>query len=316
MHCANNMRQWALAAHNYHDAHQSMPPARNYCHTSQDRFSATYLLLPFMEQQNTFDRMRETTTNTWPDTTDINATEVVTKPISSLRCPSDSWRNQPSITGSKRNRHGAVGNIVVCYGDGANRLHYDDTGNEGDISTRGMFYWTVGKTMSITDGTSNTVLVSESCVAHSNGSHTIKGGIAWLPAIDLGVAWVWSPSVCMAIGRNGQDFVGNALGQWRCARYYDGMVLYTGFNTVLPPNSPSCVKNDTEATSGFYTANSNHFGGVNTARVDGSVNFIGDAVDTGGIPDGVQGRLLTGQSLYGVWGALGTPDSGEIINAP
>jgi prepilin-type N-terminal cleavage/methylation domain-containing protein len=315
MQCANNMKQWVLAAHNYHDSHESLPPARSYCHTNQDRWSATYLLLPFMEQHNIFDQIKATTIHPWPDTSDIAGTEAVTKNVSIFRCPSDSWGSKPSITGSKRNRHGAVGNIVVSYGDGANRLHTNDTGNAGDISRRGMFYWTEGKTISITDGTSNTVLISESCVASDNGTHSIKGGIAVVPGIDL-VNWVWSPSVCMAIGRNGQEFLGTALGQWRCARYIDGMVLYSGFNTILPPNSPSCVKNDQENTSGFYTANSNHTGGVNTARVDGSVSFVNDTIDTGGIPDSVQGQLLTGQSPYGVWGALGTPYGGEVISLP
>jgi prepilin-type processing-associated H-X9-DG protein len=91
----------------------------------------------------------------------------------------------------------------------------------------------------------------------------------------------------------------------------DGLVLYTGFNTIMPPNSPSCVKTTSEQTSGFYAVNSNHSGGVNAARVDGSVSFISDTIDTGGLPDSKQGRALTGSSPYGVWGALGTPDGGE-----
>jgi type II secretory pathway pseudopilin PulG len=312
MQCSNNMKQWVLAAHNYHDTHQSLPAARNLCHTSLERFSATYLLLPFMEQQSIFDQIRVTTTDPYPDTGNINGTEVVTKNISTLRCPSDSWGNEPSVTGSARNRLGAVGNIVISYGDGANRLQQNDTGLVGDISSRGMFYWTSGKTMSITDGTSNTVLISESCVPSNISTNAIKGGIAVLSGIDLG-SWIWSPSVCMTI-RNGQQFSGTAHGFWRCARYLDGMVLYTGFNTIMPPNSPSCVKNTSELTSGFYAANSNHTGGVNTARVDGSVSFISDTIDTNGLPDSIQGSYLTGPSPYGIWGALGTPYGGESIS--
>jgi prepilin-type processing-associated H-X9-DG protein len=203
-----------------------------------------------------------------------------------------------------------VENIVISYGDGANRLQQNDSGGaDGDISSRGMFYWSDGKSMSISDGTSNTILVSESCVPSGIGTKTIKGGIAVVSGIDLG-SWIWSPSVCMAI-RNGQEFSGTAHDFWRAGRYLDGMVLYSGFNTIMPPNSPSCVKTTSEAASGFYAANSNHPGGVNAGRVDGSVSFVSDTIDTNGLPDSVQGKNLNGPSPYGVWGALGTPDGGE-----
>jgi prepilin-type processing-associated H-X9-DG protein len=264
-----------------------------------------------MEQQSTFDQVRATTTNPFPEDRDIPAAEICTKNISTLRCPSDSWGNAPTITGSGLNHPGAAGNIMLCYGDGANRLHSDDSGGgDGDVSSRGMFYYSAGKNMSsCTDGTSNTILISESCVPSGIGTKTVKGGIAVLGGIDVGY-WTWSPSVCMAI-RNGQEFSGTAHVSWRAARYLDGVVLYTGFNTIMPPNSPSCVKDSSELTSGLYAANSNHSGGVNCGRVDGSVSFVSDTVDTGGLPDSVQGKILTGSSPYGVWGAMGTPDGGE-----
>ncbi|MDR0609012.1 MAG: DUF1559 domain-containing protein [Planctomycetaceae bacterium] len=310
MQCSNHMKQWVLAAHNYHDTYNSLPAARNRCHTTGDRFSATYLLLPFMEQQSIFDAVRATTTNPYPDTGMVDATQAVTQQIATLRCPSDPYGRNPSITGGSRNRHGAVGNIVISYGDGANRLQQNDTGQDGDVSSRGIFYWSEGKNLSaVTDGTSNTILISESCVATGIGTNNIKGGIASLSGIDIG-SWIWSPAVCMAI-RNDQQFTGTAHDFWRCARYLDGMILYTGFNTIMPPNAPSCVKNTSESTSGFYTANSYHTGGVNVARVDGSVNFVSDTIDTNGLPDSIQGKWLTGQSPYGVWGSLGTPSGGE-----
>ncbi|MDR0608519.1 MAG: DUF1559 domain-containing protein, partial [Planctomycetaceae bacterium] len=59
------------------------------------------------------------------------------------------------------------------------------------------------------------------------------------------------------------------------------------------------------------TAQSNHSGGVNTGRLDGSVSFVGNSVDTGGLPDAKQGKNLVGPSPYGVWGAMGTPNGGE-----
>jgi len=73
----------------------------------------------------------------------------------------------------------------------------------------------------------------------------------------------------------------------------------------------SCVRSSGESDNGFYTANSNHTGGVNVARLDGSVNFVSNSVDTNGLPAAQMGRFLQGASPYGVWGAMGTPQGGE-----
>ena len=254
-------------------------------------------------------------TDSTPEDPDGHALAVV----SSLRCPSDSYGREPAVNPGNNRRIQSVTNIAVCYGDGANRLQFDDTGSgpfEGDISTRGMFYWSRGRNFSfITDGLSNTLLISESIVAPMGASNDIRGGIAVDTTIDLdGGTWLWRPQVCMALPTEGKSFVGTAPNQWRHSRYLDGMVLYSGFNTIMPPNSKSCVKNQSEATSGFYSANSNHTGGVNVARVDGSVSFISNTIDTNGLPDSVQGGRLQGPSPYGVWGALGTPCSGETAS--
>ncbi len=60
---------------------------------------------------------------------------------------------------------------------------------------------------------------------------------------------------------------------------------------------------------GMYTAASQHTGGVNAAMADGSVRFISDSIDAGnqGLP-----QVLSGPSPYGVWGALGSRDGGEV----
>ena len=47
MQCSNNLKQFALALHNFHDANSKLPPARD----NMD-FSAHVYILPFMEQDN------------------------------------------------------------------------------------------------------------------------------------------------------------------------------------------------------------------------------------------------------------------------
>ncbi|MEC8509572.1 MAG: DUF1559 domain-containing protein, partial [Planctomycetota bacterium] len=65
--CANNLKQIGLAAHNFHSTHKHMPPG----YLGEDPLSPSFplwrfraqnvgvltFLLPFMEQQNMFDRI-------------------------------------------------------------------------------------------------------------------------------------------------------------------------------------------------------------------------------------------------------------------
>jgi len=96
------------------------------------------------------------------------------------------------------------------------------------------------------------------------------------------------------------------------ALYSDGQAERVGFNTVLPPNGPSCVNDgntNADSTGGALTASSYHPGGVNAAFADGSLHFINQNINTGNLaapnPQPGQG------SPFGVWGALGSIDGGE-----
>jgi hypothetical protein len=183
-----------------------------------------------------------------------------------------------------------------------------------------MFYFAETRGLSFAqDGTSNTLLISETVVPSARGTTEIRGGIARFTSsatLDTG-NWNHDPSPCMNIPKKGKAFtVDNgspvaALNRWRNARFLDGRVIYSSFNTILPPNAINCVWADSENSNGFYVASSNHTSGVNTARVDGSVSFVTDSISTNGLPATRQGKFLQGESPYGVWGALGTPQGGE-----
>src|SRR5262249_28880924 len=56
--CTNNLKQIALALHNYHDAHHTLPSG-NTCHKNVLLHCHTWieLLFPFIEQQLTYDRL-------------------------------------------------------------------------------------------------------------------------------------------------------------------------------------------------------------------------------------------------------------------
>jgi prepilin-type processing-associated H-X9-DG protein len=331
------MKQWALACHNHHDVRGTFPAAKNRrgsnpsgAITVEDGFSANTMLLPFMEQQALYEAIL-TLPNPWPTITQdstVGSNGSAMRVVSTLRCPSDGG---VQFYTEGANYRQAVTNILTSYGDGAANHNTDNTGNptthsnanlRGDISTRGMFYWSEGRDFAfVTDGSSNTILISETVVPTASGTRAIRGGIAWVAAIDGGTAspavpWQQRASVCMAVTRNSGEFVTVSTAvqvhtRWRAGRYLDGRILYTGFNTIMPPNALSCIQNNSENGAGYYTVNSNHPGGVNAARVDGSVFFVPNSIDTNGLPDAMTGSFLTDASPYGVWGALGTPRGGE-----
>lgn len=314
MQCSNNMKQWTLSLHNYHDTHKAFPASHNPCHStntgssggsSYRRFSATYCLLPFMEETSRFEAIRTNVGDPWG-----TAGGYAKQQLSSVQCPSETNSRKPW------GDDGAGGNLVVSLGDGA--ICNDDTSNgkmgqNGDVSSRGLFYPQYWKEMgSVTDGTSNTIAISESVVPTTSGSKEVKGGIAIVADIENGAnSYYLRPSHCMGV-KDGKVLTGTVRTSGeRCTRYLDGLILYSGFVTIMPPNTPNCVRTDSEIIWGLFTAQSNHSGGVNTGLADGSVRFVSDSVDTNGLPDSQNGKALTGPSFYGVWSAMGTPSGGE-----
>jgi prepilin-type processing-associated H-X9-DG protein len=328
MQCTNHMKQWALACHNHHDTHNILPPQFSFnAEARNDRWSATFRLLPFMEQTALYDivNRRDAPWHNDPNVPQGNPNDVIARNISTIRCPSDSYGTthaQITFLG-EHNFHQAVTNITLNRGD-TTISNPSSPGAENHAPNRGVFYFREERGFAfIQDGTSNTLLISESVVPSGMGTSEIRGGIAQFTnfsTIDV-AHWTHDPSPCMGIPRQGRNFLTGdgspvvAHPEWRNARFLDGLTIFSSFNTILPPNAIACAWNFgggfIEAPSAFYTANSNHTGGVNTARVDGSVSFVSDSVDTGGLPASRQGMYLQGPSPYGVWGAMGTPQGGE-----
>ncbi|MDR2754741.1 MAG: DUF1559 domain-containing protein, partial [Planctomycetaceae bacterium] len=84
-----------------------------------------------------------------------------------------------------------------------------------------------------------------------------------------------------------------------------------GFNTALPPNSPSCTNRNQPTVHrgwGAFSATSYHTGGVNAALLDGSVRFISEGIHCGDLSLSVKD---SGVSPYGIWGALSTINGSE-----
>lgn len=310
--CQNNFKQLALAVHGYHDANSAFPSGRTgpTGSTSQERLSALVYITPFVEQSS-LQNMIFTMPQTYGSTTyasvpvpwDGNFQPWWQKyQIPILHCPSD--------TPLYDNRGGnliASTSYAVCWGD-----FVTGTGLGGSYSKRGLFGWNSKvKMVDIADGTSNSIMMSER--TFRMGPRTVLGNAA------IGVTTAASnPSTCLLTANLA---TGNYLdatllnGYYAGVRWNDGSAEFTGFNTVLPPNSPTCYSGGSASSSGsnypgLFSAQSRHTGGVNASFADGSVRFISQTINAG---NQAAPETLTGPSPYGTWGALGTINGGEVL---
>ncbi len=300
MQCTNNLKQLGLALHNHHDTFGYMPPLRDIGGGHSGRRNGFILLLPFVEQNNVYDQIQaDLGPNPWDNKSYWNDLG-----FGGFTCPSSvppaSYRHQQQV----------AKNYMMCLGD---RLRNRD----GDMqTTRGMFQR--GKVSnnqiqnklnfaSITDGLSNTMAFSER-ISYASSGNPQQGAFAQVTLDGSS-----SPSDCTAA------LTGTWSGQIEESRWNDGRSPYSGFFAAAPPNSVSCTGdgNSGNVHDGSWAlpgASSLHPGGVLTCLGDGSVKFVAETVDTGN--QGAAFSFTSGQSPYGVWGAMGSRNGGEAVSAP
>ena len=317
MQCSNNLKQLGLALHNHHDTFEELPASSNtFGGINWD--NATYgahvgpaiFLMPFMELQNIYDGVDAyskggTNRAIW------GTPELRTGPNKAFLCPSAPNSNKPVLSNVSRC------NYVFSHGDGMWHNQRRDNQENSSVAKsdgRGMFAREDMKNLAAaTDGTSNTIGVSEDLAVSPRGTRLLIGGVR------LGSIYDGSPrpSLCMNASVDSIDpkmmpAGSEATDVWRGLILGDGRAIDNGFTTTLPPNSRSCMHSYYQGrmTNGWASLapTSAHPGGVNALYMDGSVHFISDTIDTG---DLTQGQPAAGRSPYGVWGALGTPAGGE-----
>jgi prepilin-type N-terminal cleavage/methylation domain-containing protein/prepilin-type processing-associated H-X9-DG protein len=328
--CTNNLKQLALALHNYISGTGAAPPgmvtqvAAPGSATLSDwtGWSPQSQMLPYLEQSPLYNAANF---NLGVLGVAQNSTVYLTR-IASFLCPSDPYAGQSNINS-------------YCGSMGASTVDYPSDGQ-----TTGLFLVYAappagGPTAnrcgsvtlaSITDGTSNTIAFGEGLVGTGTGatSSTPKyrgngmAGVVDGPGIVSGTIAgnnaESNPAAVLAALNTCNAFWSTAS----CGTYCDngGIKLYTGlywalgdrgvtlFNTVVPPNSKqypwrscrmsssACMSCALEAST-FVNASSNHPGGCNFAFADGSIRFIKDSVN------------------MQVYESLGTRASGEVISS-
>ncbi|MEN6493773.1 MAG: DUF1559 domain-containing protein [Thermoguttaceae bacterium] len=313
--CVNNLKQLGVAHHNYHDTHRALVfrkggtsacTGSGYLDGNCTRLSGFIPLLPFIEQVPMYQQIQAgDATRARGGPAGWNSWPVWDTAPQALVCPSDG--NSPGVS----NTSGPYNNYAFSGGDQVENITNAST-------VRGLFGTTrCVRFADITDGLSNTIMMSERLKANMGPQTAAAGAIAHNLGTKIGITGgISAPNLCRA-ETDGRFFTssGQVRGYFG-TRWTDGQGERVGFNTVLPPNGPGCTCDaNTNADSGsaILPPSSRHPGGVNGLIADGSVRFFSETIDTGNL--GVKAPT-SGPSPYGVWGALGTKDGGETVNIP
>jgi prepilin-type N-terminal cleavage/methylation domain-containing protein/prepilin-type processing-associated H-X9-DG protein len=247
--CSNNLKQWALAGHNYHSAFERLPPGINKANPDVTRrYNWFVALLPYIEQQAAYDQYNQNP-STWNSnafapgaTTPGGPNAPIAVSFKAMVCPSD--RGMP---GSNRDetQEPPLQWALISYKANAGTVSYPN-GSE----TKDGVFWVSEPGIRITDisdGTSNTFFMGERD--------------SFDPIYDAST--------------------GDLLHYWGWAYYASnaGDVLSgtsVPLNFVLPSNFPTLPQAQQVAMvvarrGGF---GSGHTGGANFALADGSVQFI------------------------------------------
>ena len=318
--CTNNIKQLALAIHNYSTS-SNVVPAQCMSPGGQATISQgwappwTLAILPQLEQSALFSAYNFAAPvvvlggGAGQENTTVSYTQLAT-----FLCPSEDTGVRPSLAATTNyvGNYGGPGQIQCYSGTVAplvdlNRVFNGATapsfGRTGPIALE-----------AIRDGLSQTALISERL-------HGLDGSPTVYPGTADGKRGVFSISpsgagyntgatgastfaaACKGMAASTASVNSDHLGNNAFASYpwHLGMVNYNHLGT---PNSLSCMNAAFDASwltyvgpYGSAPATSNHPGGVNLALADGSVRFIKDSV------------------ALSVWWGLGTRNGREVVSS-
>ena len=315
--CVNNLKQYGLALHNYHQVHDSFPlgallNADSCCppvYFAKQSLSVHSQLLNFFGETALYNALNfnygleeGTTTMCYQ----INHT-VCDANVKEFMCPSD-----PLSGASPYSASHDTNSYYVCVGTSTNQTNSNTSiVTFAAVMTSGVFGMQPNNGMrAITDGSSNTIALSESVVNGSNAVPKQKNmGIQSVSAVPTALDSLVSAATDMADVQKGLtacttawQTAGSTFQYQRGSSWAHGGFAHTMFNTIVTPNSTQqqwsyCDHYGSSAVGTFGNATSYHPGGVNTLFADGSVKFVKDSI-----------AQLT-------WMALGTMNGGEVVGA-
>jgi prepilin-type N-terminal cleavage/methylation domain-containing protein/prepilin-type processing-associated H-X9-DG protein len=300
--CVNNLKQIGLALHNYESANTSFPWTQGAASSRFPRFfngnmswdpvlpgngdewanfSAHALMLPYMEQNAIYNAINfgfgvESYAGPW-GYRDIVQGTAVESVIASFLCPSDG-------KGRGLNNYRAS--------NGTNWDWWSREAGSGALTRPQPGGQKIGTIAGIEDGTSNTIAFFERSRGDGDGSRYSPGDVyEGEPTVTWGMPTyvVFNPAdtvylnatmipACSNFARANPTRTWNWGGRYWAAGEYTNTV--GNFNVTPNSRIPDCSGWGGVGTGvGFFSARSNHPGGVNVCMADGSVKFIKDSVN-------------------------------------
>jgi prepilin-type N-terminal cleavage/methylation domain-containing protein/prepilin-type processing-associated H-X9-DG protein len=299
--CTNNLKQMGLAMHNYHQAVGTFPMGNTVAYsyvgtqTTWGTFSASALLLPYLEQTPIYNACNFNWTVWYGTGASINATVWNTK-VNAFLCPSDQYAGQ----NFQNSYYGNFGTGTNPWSSQTNGIFAPEN-NAYSIAA-------------VTDGTSNTIMFIEALTGSTVNYKApwrayVSGVLGTVPCtMLLNDARMNLPAVmqvaqqCVQMIQSGSFGTNNDRG----LRWQTGSPGLSLTNIIIPPNSQQYqmagCRWDCSSGCGIdfghiFVPSSNHPGGVNALFADGSVHFAKSSINQ-----------LT-------WMSLGSTNDGEVISA-
>jgi prepilin-type N-terminal cleavage/methylation domain-containing protein/prepilin-type processing-associated H-X9-DG protein len=290
MSCANNLKQFGLATHNFYDSHKQFPCGwpRKVCVDYPSipsylyRWSPQAMITPYMEQFNLYQALNlemplfghEGNYSIYGYGVHPDNAKAVAQVVQPFLCPSDKAEVTEQGFGPT--------NYKWCRGSGRNGGSNRDADGVFTLEPKIRF-------ADITDGTTNTAMFSESTLGPGGtpGTPEPSGTLTAENTADV-IAIVSGP-----LSEEHCSTLGTPAAMNRGARWVDSWVCYTSYDHCLPPNSkiPDCGRQ----AHVWHAARSRHPGGANLLLCDGSVRLLSDTINRD------------------TWRGLGSRDGGEVL---
>ena len=327
--CTNNLKQLGLAVMNYEGVNGVFPPHSMDWPSRSDTLLPMSWIPPLLQYSEGLPMYNAINfmTDVMGGGNGLANTTVSTASIAFLLCPSEdmvqplrqAYTNGPyyGMTNYMGN-YGGPGVIQMATGT------IVPTNNKAMCPASNCYYpgasYGPVTIASITDGTSNTALISERAIGVNTSNFTRSSNLAKrgtfraigtpVPMNSGGAGALKFVQACRAIPGNQGTRYGGGPGQMWIATFPVWLVI-NGYNHFGTPNDMNCTNpgepsgiDSNSVWAGYYVAplgsappNSNHPGGVNVGFSDGSVKFIKNTVN----PQ--------------TWWALGTRNGNEVVSA-
>jgi prepilin-type N-terminal cleavage/methylation domain-containing protein/prepilin-type processing-associated H-X9-DG protein len=339
--CTNNLKQLGLAIHNYLSQNETFPPVvDNGGRAVWSNFGGQYFdpwpldwtasILPQFEQGPLFNALNFYFSSGFQGPgSDTQNTTVLASQVASLLCPSENIKTTSFGPGTRKSYMANVGGPAVISAWTGIFVALRDDPNSPQQYWAGV-YWNGNSQRtfgieSVTDGTSNTAMFSESLIGSGPAANQVtlnttsrRSTYEWQvnppgappQPYDNGLL---GPTYALAMVQACKGVPGSQVafgglsppnGNVWLAGNPGSCMLWDSYNHYMPPNSTGCIDKNFDGNTGGYGTlpdaippSSNHPGGVNVGFADGSVRFIKNSV-----------------SLQAWWG-LGTRNGSEVISA-